>query len=96
MAGVSTQLLFDHPACVMTHLSAHVQEQLVDVLAPLGIHPRQFGLLNLLDDDMLSPRCSSGWTAVCRPWFGRHHEEAKRPRDLAVGSSQWRDPLLRS
>lgn len=41
MAGVSTPSLFDHPACVMTHLSAHVQEQLVDVLAPLGIHPRQ-------------------------------------------------------
>ncbi|WP_245687470.1 MarR family winged helix-turn-helix transcriptional regulator [Streptacidiphilus griseoplanus] len=48
---MSTQLLFDHPACLMTHLSAHVQEQLVDVLAPLGIHPRQFGLLNLLIEE---------------------------------------------
>lgn len=45
MSGVSTPLPFDHPAWVMTHLSAHVQEQLIGVLAPLGIHPRQFALL---------------------------------------------------
>ncbi|MEV8430953.1 MarR family winged helix-turn-helix transcriptional regulator [Streptomyces chartreusis] len=58
---MSTQSLFDHPACVMTHLSAHVQEQLVDVLAPLGIHPRQFGLLNLLlEEDGLSQHQLAG------------------------------------
>jgi DNA-binding MarR family transcriptional regulator len=44
------QLLFDHPACVVTHLSAHVQEQLAEVLAPLGIHPRHFGMLTLLTE----------------------------------------------
>lgn len=67
MAGVSTQLLFDHPACVMTHLSAHVQEQLVDVLAPLGIHPRQFGLLNLLiEEDGLSQHQLAGPLKVHR------------------------------
>jgi DNA-binding MarR family transcriptional regulator len=61
MAGVSTPSLFDHPACVMTHLSAHVQEQLVDVLAPLGIHPRQFGLLDLLmEKDGLSQHQLAG------------------------------------
>ncbi|GAA5707456.1 MarR family transcriptional regulator [Streptomyces avermitilis] len=61
MAGVSNQLLFDHPACVMTHLSAYVQEQLVEVLAPLGIHPRQFGLLNLLiEEDGLSQHQLAG------------------------------------
>ena len=44
-------LLFDHPACVVTHLSAHVQDQLIDVLAPLGIHPRHFGMLSLLIEE---------------------------------------------
>jgi DNA-binding MarR family transcriptional regulator len=32
----------------MTRLGVHVQEQLTDLLAPLGIQPRHFGLLTLL------------------------------------------------
>jgi DNA-binding MarR family transcriptional regulator len=45
---VSSQPLSDHPACLATHLSVHVQEQLIESLAPLGLHPRHFGMLSLL------------------------------------------------
>jgi DNA-binding MarR family transcriptional regulator len=45
---VRSQPLFEHPACLLTHLDVHVQEQLIELLAPLGIHPRHFGLLSLL------------------------------------------------
>lgn len=42
------QPLFGHPACLVTQLGVHVQEQVVDLLAPLNIHPRHFGMLSLL------------------------------------------------
>jgi DNA-binding MarR family transcriptional regulator len=45
---VRLQPLFGHPACLVTQLGAHVQDQVIDVLAPLGIHPRHFGMLSLL------------------------------------------------
>jgi len=61
MTSVSSQPLFNHPACLLTHLSAHVQEQLIGALAPLGIHPRQFGLLSLLiEEDGLSQHQLAG------------------------------------
>ena len=38
-----------------TQLGVHVQEQLIELLAPLGIHPRHFGMLSLLlEQDGLS------------------------------------------
>lgn len=42
------QPLFGHPACLVTQLGVHVQEQVEDLLAPLGVHPRHFGMLALL------------------------------------------------
>jgi DNA-binding MarR family transcriptional regulator len=45
---MEAQPLFEHPACLITQLSAYVQEQLTERLAPLGIQPRHFGLLSLL------------------------------------------------
>jgi DNA-binding MarR family transcriptional regulator len=44
-----------HPACLVTHLAADVQERLAEHLAPLGVHPRHFGMLSLLmEEDGLS------------------------------------------
>jgi DNA-binding MarR family transcriptional regulator len=52
---VRSKPLFEHPACLITHLGVHVQEQLIEHLAPLGIHPRHFGMLSLLlEQDGLS------------------------------------------
>lgn len=48
MGGVRSQPLFEHPACLLTQLDVHVQEQLIELLVPLGIHPRHFGMLSLL------------------------------------------------
>jgi DNA-binding MarR family transcriptional regulator len=45
---VPSQPLFEHPACLISQLDVHVQEQLIEQLAPLGIHPRHFGMLSLL------------------------------------------------
>jgi DNA-binding MarR family transcriptional regulator len=45
---VVTSPLFDYPACLITRLGVHIQEQLTDLLAPLGLQPRHFGLLTLL------------------------------------------------
>lgn len=53
--AVTSQPLSEHPACLVTHLSAHIQDQLVEALAPLGLHPRHFGMLSLLmEQDSLS------------------------------------------
>ncbi|HXL93129.1 MAG TPA: MarR family transcriptional regulator [Streptosporangiaceae bacterium] len=47
--------LHRHPACLITQLGVHVEEQLIDLLAPMGIHPRHFGMLSLLiEQDGLS------------------------------------------
>jgi DNA-binding MarR family transcriptional regulator len=52
---VGSQPLSKHPACLTTQLGVHVQEQLIELLAPLGIHPRHFGMLSLLlEQDGLS------------------------------------------
>ena len=52
---MEAQPLFEHPACLITQLSAHVQEELAEQLAPLGIQPRHFGMLSLLvEQDGLS------------------------------------------
>jgi DNA-binding MarR family transcriptional regulator len=45
---MEAQPLSEHPACLITQLSAWVQDQLTGQLAPLGIHPRHFGMLSLL------------------------------------------------
>jgi DNA-binding MarR family transcriptional regulator len=45
---VTPQALYGHPACVLTRLSVHVESQLAELLAPLGIQPRHFGMLSLL------------------------------------------------
>lgn len=47
---MKTQPLLGHPACLLTQLDVHVQEQITALLAPLGIHPRQFGVLSLLSE----------------------------------------------
>lgn len=53
--GVRSQPLFEHTACLITQLGVHVQDRLAEQLAPLGIHPRHFGMLSLLiEQDGLS------------------------------------------
>lgn len=52
---MGSQPLSKHPACLSTQLGVYVQEQLIGLLAPLGIHPRHFGMLSLLiEQDGLS------------------------------------------
>lgn len=50
LVAVKTQPLLGHPACLLTQLDVHVQEQVTALLAPLGIHPRHFGMLSLLSE----------------------------------------------
>ncbi|MFG1805071.1 MarR family winged helix-turn-helix transcriptional regulator [Streptomyces sp. NPDC049040] len=47
---MKTQPLLGHPACLLTRLDVHVQGQVTALLAPLGINPRQYGLLSLLGE----------------------------------------------
>lgn len=47
---MEAQPLSEHPACLITQLSAWVQDQLTGQLAPLGIQPRHFGMLSLLTE----------------------------------------------
>jgi DNA-binding MarR family transcriptional regulator len=53
--AVTSLSLYHHPACVITQLGVHVEDQLIDLLAPLGIHPRHLGMLSILiEQDGLS------------------------------------------
>ncbi|WP_035922965.1 MarR family winged helix-turn-helix transcriptional regulator [Frankia sp. QA3] len=64
---MGSQPLFEHPACLITQLDVHVQEQLIAQLAPLGIHPRHFGVLSLLiEQDGLSQHQLSAPLSVHR------------------------------
>ncbi|WUH92578.1 MarR family transcriptional regulator [Streptomyces sp. NBC_00433] len=47
---MNTQPFIGHPACLLTQLDVHVQHQVTALLAPLGINPRQFGMLSLLSE----------------------------------------------
>lgn len=40
--------LGEHPAFLVVQLGAHLTNRFVALLAPLGIHPRHFGMMNLL------------------------------------------------
>ncbi|MET8876112.1 MarR family transcriptional regulator [Nocardia sp. NPDC004604] len=42
--------LFDHVVCLIGKLDFHLQDRFTELLAPLGLHPRQFGMLSLLID----------------------------------------------
>jgi DNA-binding MarR family transcriptional regulator len=45
---VERQPWLEHLVCQLTQLDLYVQERFSAVLAPLGIHPRHFGMLSLL------------------------------------------------
>ena len=47
---VNSQPFLGHPACLLTQLDGHVRQQVAALLAPLGIHSRQFGVLGLLGE----------------------------------------------
>ncbi|WP_327290272.1 MarR family winged helix-turn-helix transcriptional regulator [Streptomyces sp. NBC_01198] len=47
---MKSQPLLGHPACLLTQLDVHVQEQVTALLTPLGISPRQYGVLSLLSE----------------------------------------------
>jgi DNA-binding MarR family transcriptional regulator len=50
LESVKSQPHLGHPACLLTQLDVHVQEQVTALLTPLGINPRQFGVLGLLSE----------------------------------------------
>lgn len=50
LGDVKSQPLLGHPACLLTQLDVHVQEQVTALLTPLGISPRQYGVLSLLSE----------------------------------------------
>lgn len=47
---MTSQPLLGHPASLLAQLDVHVQQQVAALLAPLGIHSRQFGVLSLLSE----------------------------------------------
>jgi DNA-binding MarR family transcriptional regulator len=53
--------------CLLSQFDVHVQEQLAGLLAPLGIHPRHFGMLSLLlEEDGLTQHQLCGPLSVHR------------------------------
>lgn len=64
---MQSQAYSDHPACLLSRLDAHLQVRLTEVLIPLGIQPRHFGLLSLLrEQDGLSQHQLCGPLSVHR------------------------------
>ncbi|WP_319942864.1 MarR family winged helix-turn-helix transcriptional regulator [Nocardia aurantia] len=48
---MTSQPLFHHPVCLLGRLDFHAQERFTKALAPLGLLPRQFGMLSLLAEN---------------------------------------------